>query len=307
VKATFPEFLLRRLRNATGNRSPLIAYLKVTKRCNLDCAYCPWHTDSGDFKGELPTAEWRTIIDKLAEQGVRVFVFEGGEPTLRRDLSELLQCVRDLGAISILASNAISPPWRFDASAFTVSVDGPRDLHDRVRGVGSYDRLQRSLAIRDHRSVVAIIVVNHQNRAHLRETLAGINDSVDGVLFTFEYPYRGVTTNLLTRAQLAETKREILVLKDEFNVLNPRSRLRTEAGAMPCHDWLATSVDHQGQVHAGCFVQQLEPKRCDECELGCFQVISSFHELQLEAWLQFSTLLLRRTTRAWRRPATRYP
>jgi organic radical activating enzyme len=302
VRATFPEFLVRRLRHAAGDRSPLIGYLKVTKRCNLDCAYCPWHTSSGDFEGELPTAEWQRIIDELASQGVRIFVFEGGEPTLRRDLPELLQYVRDRGAISILASNAVSPPWRFKASAFTVSVDGPRDLHDHVRGIGSYDRLQRSLAVRDHRSVVAIVVVNQQNRAWLHETLVGIRNSVDAVLFTFEYPYRSVTTNLLTRAQLAETKRDILALKDEFNILNPRSRLVAEAGAMPCHDWLATSVDHQGHVHAGCFVQQLEPRRCDECELGCFQVISSFHELQLEAWLQFSALLLRRGARARRRP-----
>ncbi|HKO59461.1 MAG TPA: radical SAM protein [Thermoanaerobaculia bacterium] len=279
-----------------GDRSPLVAYLKVTQRCNLDCEYCPWHTSAGNFAGELSTSHWRRVIAQLASEGVRVFVLEGGEPTLRHDLPDLLNAVAGSGSISILATNAITPPWRFAASAFTVSVDGPREVHDQVRGKGSYDRLQRSLATRDDRSVVAIVVVSRRNRHCLRETVEGVASSVDAVLFTFEYPYKGVITNVLSPRDLAETKTDILRLKDDFNILNPSSRLIADPGVLPCHDWLAISVDHAGTIRAGCFVQHVEPKRCDECELGCFQVISSFYEFQLEAWLQFSNLLLRRKT-----------
>ncbi len=226
-----------------------------------------------------------------------MFVIEGGEPTLRRDLPELLEHIERYSGVSILATNAMSPPWRFGATAFTVSVDGPEDLHDAVRGIGSYQRLQRSLAARDSRSVVAIVVVSRRNRHKIRETLDGIRQSVDGVLFTFEYPYQNVVTNALSRTELVETKREILALKSDFNILNPRSRLLADSGSLPCHDWLTTSVDYEGHIKPGCFVQHVEPRRCTDCELGCFQVISSFYELQVEAWLQFSRLLLKSTAR----------
>jgi hypothetical protein len=117
---------------------------------------------------------------------------------------------------------------------------------------------------------------------------------VDGFLFTFEYPYKSIPTSTLSAAEIADAKRVIVSLSDEITVLNPVSRLRSVTGTQPCHDWLAVSVDHTGILKHGCFVQQLEPRRCEVCELGCFQLISSFLEFELSAWLNFSSLLLRR-------------
>src|SRR4051794_33988851 len=97
----------RRLKWLIGDRSPFLAYMKVTKRCNLDCYYCPWHTTANDFTGEMSTAFWKAKIDELADAGVRVFIFEGGEPTLRKDLQQLLDHAHSHGAATILATNGV--------------------------------------------------------------------------------------------------------------------------------------------------------------------------------------------------------
>src|SRR5258706_11225025 len=89
-KRSLLHYLGRRAKWLLGDRSPIVAYLKLTKRCNLDCYYCPWHTAPTDFVGEQETAVWTTHIDLLVDRGVQIFVLEGGEPTLRQDLPALI-------------------------------------------------------------------------------------------------------------------------------------------------------------------------------------------------------------------------
>jgi molybdenum cofactor biosynthesis enzyme MoaA len=249
-----------------------------------------------DFAGEIATGEWLTTINRLAALGVRIFVFEGGEPTLRRDLPELLAAVSAVGGLSIVATNGFIEPWHLQASAFTVSVDGPAELHDSVRGSGSFRRLSATLKKRDSRAVIAIHVVTQRNHRQLAETVASVRELVDGFLFTFEYPYKLTPTSVMSVSEIADAKEMINALKSKITILNPTSRLQAPTGTKACHDWLAVSVDHTGIVKHGCFVQQIEPRRCEVCELGCFQVISSFLEFELAAWLNFSSLLLRRPT-----------
>src|SRR6266498_3233786 len=92
-KRSLLQFLGRRVAAAFGRVHPMIAYVKLTRRCNLDCGYCPWHTNTANFDGELDAQTWIGIFDHLFADGVRIFVLEGGEPTLRRDLQSLLDHV----------------------------------------------------------------------------------------------------------------------------------------------------------------------------------------------------------------------
>lgn len=283
----------RRAKWMLGDRSPIVAYLKITKRCNLDCYYCPWHTAPSNFTGEQDTAAWKQRIDDLVARGIQILVFEGGEPTLRADLPQLLAHTHERGANTILATNGTGSPWRFKPTAFTVSIDGPERLHDAVRGRGTYRHILNSLAERSGQQVVSITVISHDNRDALEEMADGIAPYIDAMLFTFVYPYRTVGTPVLSPAELRETKDRLLRMKKRFRILNPASHLRAETGTKPCYDWLAVTVNHEGKLEEGCFVQHVEPKDCSRCELGCFQVISSFHQFNLEAWFNLNRLLLR--------------
>ncbi|TYB30781.1 MAG: radical SAM protein [Candidatus Mcinerneyibacterium aminivorans] len=64
-------------------------YIHLTHRCNFNCSYCYNKRLSKDSKGELNTAEWKQIIKKLVEKGIKNIIFTGGEPLLRFDLEEI--------------------------------------------------------------------------------------------------------------------------------------------------------------------------------------------------------------------------
>ncbi len=292
-KKSLLHYIGRRLKWSLGDRSPIVAYLKVTQRCNLDCYYCPWHAPANDYEGELGTDEWKSIILEMVKSGVRVLVFEGGEPTLRRDLPILLEYAHSLDASTILATNATGNPWIFSPTAFTISVDGPEQAHDNARGKGTYKKIIKNLERRGNQRAVSITVISRSNKDLIENICKELGKRLDGLLFTFLYPYKTRATDALCPKEVAEVKKKILSLKSEYRILNPRKYLIAPMSALPCHDWLSVSVNHTGHVEAGCFVQHVEEKDCATCELGCFQVLSAFHQFNLESWFNLHRLLLK--------------
>ncbi|MBN1147210.1 MAG: PqqD family peptide modification chaperone [Anaerolineales bacterium] len=78
--------------------------LALTYRCNNDCAHC-YNARPRDYP-ELPTSEWKRILDRLWALGIPHVVFTGGEPTLRPDLPELVAHAEANGQITGLNTNA---------------------------------------------------------------------------------------------------------------------------------------------------------------------------------------------------------
>lgn len=77
--------------------------LAITYRCNLDCAHC--YNARPRNHPELPTDQWKIIIDKLWEIGIPHVVFTGGEPTLRDDLPELIAYADQKGMVTGINTN----------------------------------------------------------------------------------------------------------------------------------------------------------------------------------------------------------
>jgi sulfatase maturation enzyme AslB (radical SAM superfamily) len=183
----------------------------------------------------------------------------------------------------------------FRPSAFSVSIDGPRDIHDQIRGTGSYDRLRQNLAARrGDEPILVITVISRENQLYLEETVEEIAPIVNGFLFTFVYPYQTNRTALLTTEEVMAAKVKILKLKKRgFSVLNPRKQLQRRPGEWTCHDYLTASVNHRGAVQSGCFVDHAEPHDCSKCHLACYQLLSALHDFSFEAWFNIHRFLLR--------------
>jgi MoaA/NifB/PqqE/SkfB family radical SAM enzyme len=71
-----------------------VAHLEISNSCNMKCSYCYVGDKTGN---ELSTDQWKHIIANLANAKVFQVSFGGGEPTLRKDLLELAQYVKDMG------------------------------------------------------------------------------------------------------------------------------------------------------------------------------------------------------------------
>ena len=126
---------------------PLVAEMFMTDNCNLTCTSCGcWREHT---RNELSTAEWRGVIDQLAELGFLKLNFTGGEPLIRRDAVGLMHYARSVGIPDIhLNTNAIlldkakcAEVLAAGVRSFNISIDGPdAATHDAIRGPdGSFD------------------------------------------------------------------------------------------------------------------------------------------------------------------------
>lgn len=86
---------------------PLAVLLEVTHRCPLQCPYCSNPVELDRAGKELTTEEWKKVLSELAEIGVLQVHFSGGEPTARKDLTELVRHAGDAGLYTNLITSAV--------------------------------------------------------------------------------------------------------------------------------------------------------------------------------------------------------
>jgi AdoMet-dependent heme synthase len=83
---------------------PLGVQVDLTYRCNEKCVHC--YLDHHDH-GEMTTAEIKHLLDEMADAGVFILTFSGGEIFLRKDFFELLEYARQLMFCVKLKTNAV--------------------------------------------------------------------------------------------------------------------------------------------------------------------------------------------------------
>lgn len=123
--------------------NPLSLCWQITKRCNYNCPFCL----SGQQNSfELPIEKMKQIVDMLAEANVVRIDFTGGEPLLRQDFCEILKYASDKGIETLVTSNGsiykdeIAETLLETNTLLLISIDGDKEIHDKSRGEGAYDR-----------------------------------------------------------------------------------------------------------------------------------------------------------------------
>jgi len=122
--------------------APFQVVWDITRACNLKCVHC---YESAGVKGEdeLSTEEAIRGIDILADAGVLILAFSGGEPTIRPDILRLIEHSSKRGMFTAMATNAIllsrKKVQEFVKAGLQfaqISLDGLNpETHDRFRGV----------------------------------------------------------------------------------------------------------------------------------------------------------------------------
>ena len=130
----------------------------VTGVCNAKCTHCFYWKNLGAAHTGLSLEN----IEKLAKSmpPFRTLLLSGGEPTLRSDLPELVEIFRinnHIQSVSIPTNGLL--PKRIKELArrivdidpqlfvsFNISIDGFREIHDKIRGVpGNFDSAIKTL------------------------------------------------------------------------------------------------------------------------------------------------------------------
>ncbi len=124
--------------------------------CNLACDYCCVESSPKARRRIIDIDEFTGIIDEAAAAGVAELYLTGGEPFMLIDLDERLQLASATLPTTVL-TNAMQ--WqgerrrRLDALpreglTFQISLDSATaGLHDRHRGLGSFDRAVEGIGV----------------------------------------------------------------------------------------------------------------------------------------------------------------
>ncbi|ERH04028.1 MAG: radical SAM additional 4Fe4S-binding domain protein [Halorubrum sp. J07HR59] len=132
--------------SSNRQQRPVVVW-NATRRCNLSCQHCYAAAETEPATGELTTEEAKGLIRELADYGVPVLLFSGGEPTMRDDLAELVEYAADRDIRPVLSTNGTlltqeraRELQRAGLAYVGVSVDGRREVNDAFRGVdGAFD------------------------------------------------------------------------------------------------------------------------------------------------------------------------
>ena len=98
---------------------PRTVAIEITSRCNHKCFFCscPWEassraanvqTNNTAQHSELSKVEWKKAISHLYKYGTGHISFTGGEPTLRKDLTELIAHAHKVGFTLGLVTNGLA-------------------------------------------------------------------------------------------------------------------------------------------------------------------------------------------------------
>jgi MoaA/NifB/PqqE/SkfB family radical SAM enzyme len=139
---------------------PTSISLTLTNACNLRCRMCGQWSEEGyvradkkRLRNELSLVEWKRVVDELADHHAPSLLLRGGEVFLMPGIFELMDYIYSKGIfISIDTNGTMLKQFAADIVRIgkihlTISIDGPKEVHDLIRGVkGTFQRISEGVA-----------------------------------------------------------------------------------------------------------------------------------------------------------------
>jgi len=125
----------------------------VTDSCNLKCKHCFLDKKSPSKIKDLDLSEISRIAKGL--RGFRNLIITGGEPFLRNDLADICNLFHSKKRVLRICTNGTLPFRMQDAlkriSGFKsitvqISLEGPKEINDAIRGYGHFDQVIDTLS-----------------------------------------------------------------------------------------------------------------------------------------------------------------
>ena len=241
------KFLIRGLldyaiclaRVITKSVKPVQIIQYVTGRCNLRCAHC-FYKETLDSKdpGEIPVDNIVMNTAKVAP--VLWYSITGGEVFIRKDFSELVLKIHEKirpkffsfptngwytkktyeGVLNVLQRLKNGNLILF------FSIDGPKDIHDEIRGPNSYQKIQETISKLKHLQTIynnlyinIVITVQHQNYMHFPRLINDIQE---------EFEPTAISINLLRYHSLNSEKLEDYILDSYESAINEYDKFRNK-------------------------------------------------------------------------------
>ncbi len=203
------------------DKKPVIVW-NMTRRCNLNCVHC--YAKATNTKGEdyIDTSSAKEMIDDLADFGVPVMLFSGGEPLVREDLTELAEYTVSKGMRAVISTNGtlISRDKARELKSIGlsyvgISIDGLKQVHDSFRRIdGAFDKAMQGVenCQMEGLKVGLRFTMNRQNVDELPGIFDLIKDREIPRVCFYHLVYSGRGSALIDEDLSAQQKRSTLDL-----------------------------------------------------------------------------------------------
>ena len=150
----FSKLVLAAKQAKDSGGKPFVFHFLTTLRCNCDCESCLWKDNSA--KNELSLEEIKRIYLEAREAGFFITILWGGEPTLRRDITDIMKFAKyeaDFAFIGMVTNGYLIPKriseFGNDLDLILMSLDSPlQEEHDQIRVLpGLYEKIMDSVEI----------------------------------------------------------------------------------------------------------------------------------------------------------------
>jgi MoaA/NifB/PqqE/SkfB family radical SAM enzyme len=213
-------------------KKPLQSVIFITNRCNLSCKHCSVYEHQHPIS--KTTEQIREELEYAYRKGARFVDFEGGEPTLWKDgektINDLIVIAKQTGFFSCtITTNAKTSFQNSLADAIWVSLDGIGDVHDAIRGKGSFAALEKNISECGHPNLSVNMVINNLNYTNVSQTIEYVknNPHIKSISLNFHTPYIGTEYLFLKWEKRAKVIDEILRMKKSgYPIMNSKSGLK---------------------------------------------------------------------------------
>ncbi|MFC1728440.1 radical SAM protein [Nanoarchaeota archaeon] len=168
------------------------ADIKLGYTCNNNCIHCVIADQRAEcIKNKIPvdvnTEEYKKELITAKQQGYSSVVFTGGEPTIRKDILELLNFADKLGLSIGMQTNGrmfyyedfTKEVAKIPRINFVVAVHGPNEeIHDSITQVkGSFNQTINGISnlIKFNKKVLGKIVISKLNGIYLKDIAILLN------------------------------------------------------------------------------------------------------------------------------------
>ena len=176
------------------------AMVNITNRCTLNCRHCFVFRDSNptEVAAEMDTETMvRRLGDLQKRHNIQTMLWMGGEPLLRPDV--LLEGAK-LFPRNNVTTNGTIDLIDLPNCIYIVSIDGPEEINDAIRGKGSFRRVLKTLSrVPDDfkPTVMCQYVVTKENEDVMEETMRILKKTrAEGMTFSFYVPPQNDTSTL---------------------------------------------------------------------------------------------------------------
>lgn len=223
-------------------KEPILGTVILTDKCNLKCKHCSVNNITTVI---YPYKQIKNEMKLLHSMGVRILFFCGGETFLwqsaGKNLRDLVIEAKQMGFLIVnVVTNGTFPINLPEADLILLSLDGNREMHNKVRG-DTYDTIMENIKNAASDNICFYMAINQINKNAIRDVclLAKNTANVRAVSFNFHTPYPDTKELALSRKEKADCCTVIAQMMKEgapvFNLKSAFPYLITNRFPTPCH------------------------------------------------------------------------